>query len=176
MEACFPEDRYDRVWSGEVWAFVRRDVRADTSPPPLMLLEPPHDRLPIELIEVSDGIWGFMLFDGHSCQLHPNDAGQPPATLAIERDFAGQRRFRTGLALPGKARAAVKFSVEVRQGTDCNPRARGEWVVAPGQRANPELNLPALSGRCRVILRTEMAEPDGDSFHAWAHWLAPQFM
>jgi FkbM family methyltransferase len=176
VQACFPEARFDRVWSGEVWAFIRRDARVETLPPRLMLLEPPHARLPIELIDVSDGIWGFMLFDEHSCQLHPNDCGHPAATLAIERDFSGQHRFRSGLALPTKARGSVTFSIDIRAAACGKAVAHGEWIVAPGGQAAHELPLPPLFGRYRIELRTEMAEPGADSFHAWAHWLAPQFM
>ncbi len=177
VQACFPEDRFDRVWSGEVWAFIRRDTAdAATAPKPLMLLEPPLARLPIELVEVSDGIWGFLLFDQYSCQLHPNDAGQPPAMLSVERDFAGHSRFHTTATLPAKARGSVKFSFELCDGASGKCLGRGDWIVAPGGRATSEVALPPLFGRHRVMLRTEMAEVDGDSFHAWAHWIEPQFM
>jgi hypothetical protein len=54
--------------------------------------------------------------------------------------------------------------------------ARDAWVVEPGRRVSGEVALPRPRGRHRVVLRTEMAEPAGDSFHAWAHWIAPQFM
>jgi len=164
------------VWSGEVWAFIRRDVQVTASPPRLMLLEPPHSRLPIVLADVSDGIWGFILFDEHSCQLHPNDSGQPPATLAVERDFAGQRRFRAEMSLPAKARHAVRFSFQVRAGANGECLGHGDWVVAPGRQALGEVALPPLFGRYRIALSTEMAKTGADSFHAWAHWLKPHFM
>ncbi|HML10908.1 MAG TPA: FkbM family methyltransferase [Stellaceae bacterium] len=176
VQACFDEARYERVWSGEVWAFIRRNGKANVPPPRLMLLEPMLARLPLELTDVSEGIWGFMLFDDHSCQLHPNNAGEPPATLTVERDFAGQRRFAATLSLPEKARDAVRFSFELRDGASGKSLACDACVVAPGRRVEREVALPRLSGRHRVILRTEMAEPGGDSFHAWAHWLKPQFM
>jgi FkbM family methyltransferase len=175
VRRCFPEERFDRVWSGEVWAFIRRDVEPSDIVAPLMLLEPPLARLPIELGNVSDGIWGFMLFDAHSCQLHPNPPGGKAATLAIERDFAGQRRFATTLSLPAKARAAVRFSFELSDGSGM-PVAGDDCVVAPGGRVARTVDLSPLFGRHRVTLRTEMAEPGADSFHAWAHWLKPQFM
>jgi FkbM family methyltransferase len=175
VQACFPEDRFDRVWSGEVWAFVRRDARIDVTPRRMMLLEPSHAHLPIVLANVSEGIWGFMLFDQHSCQLHPNHPDHPPATLAVERDFGGQCLFRTGVA-PARARAAVRFSIDIHDVASGECRGSGDWPVAPGGRATHELTLPPLFGRNRVVLRTEMAEPGADSFHAWAHWLAPQFM
>ena len=176
VQACFPEDRFDRVWSGEVWAFIRRDPEPCGVVPPLMLLEPGLARLPVQLSDVSEGIWGFMLFDAHSCQLHPNAAGESPATLTVERDFAGQRRFATTVSLPAKARDAVKFTFELHDGTSGQLLALDECVVRPGAQAAREVALPHLAGRHRVVLRTEMAEPAGDSFHAWAHWLKPQFM
>ena len=175
VEACFPPDRFDRVWSGEVWAFVRRDALPGTSPMPMMLLEPELARLPIELTNVSEGMWGFMLFDAHSCQLHPNPAGEPPAMLTVERDFAGQQRFATTLSLPTKARDAVRFTFELRDMLG-KMIARDGGVVAPGRQTVRNVALPPLRGRYRVVLRTEMAKPGGDSFHAWAHWLKPQFM
>ena len=176
VEACFDRARFDRVWSGEVWAYIRRDAQpCGIVPPPLMLLEPTQARLPIELFNVSDGLWGFMLFDRHCCQLHPNEAGGPPATLAVEREFAGQRRFNATVALPAKARDAVRFSFELLA-ADGGIIAHDECVVAPGREAVREVCLPPLHGRHRVILQTEMAESGGDSFHAWAHWLKPQFM
>jgi FkbM family methyltransferase len=176
VEACFDPAKFDRVWSGEVWAFVRRDSRAAALPPPVMLLSPPHARLPIELADVSEGIWGFMLFDEHSCQLHPNGFGEPPATLSVDCDLGGQRRFRAGAALPGKARSTVRFSVQLQDRTSGKRICGGEWVVAPGQQSVCEVALPPLHGRFRVRLCTEMAEAGSDSFHAWAHWIAPQFM
>ena len=176
VQACFDPERYDRVWSGEVWAFIRRDAAPGGPVPSFPLLEPPLARLPIELIDVSEGIWGFMLFDEHSCQLHPNDAGDKPATLAVERDFAGQRRFVTTLSLPAKARDAVRFSIELYDGGSGKSLVRDECVVAPGGQAVRDVAFPPLHGRHRVTLRTEMAEPGADSFHAWAHWLKPQFM
>jgi hypothetical protein len=117
-----------------------------------------------------------MLFDQYSCQLHPNDAGRPPAALSVERDFAGHRRFHTTVTLPAKARGSVKFSFEVHDGASGKCLGRGDWIVAPGGRATSEVALPLLFGRHRVTLRTEMAEAGGDSFHAWAHWIEPQFM
>lgn len=176
VEACFDAATFDRVRSGEVWAFVRRIVEPAAPAPAMLLFRPPHARLAIELTDVSEGIWGFMLFDEHCCQLHPNEAGQRPASLAIERDFAGQRRFRTGAALPAKARNPVEFSIEICRCGSAEPVARDEWVVAPGATVARDLALPVLQGRHRVVLRTAMAEPGGDSFHAWAHWIEPQFM
>jgi FkbM family methyltransferase len=176
VEACFDAAKFDRIWSGEVWAFVRRVVEPSAAPPAMMLFQPPHARLPIALADVSEGIWGFMLFDEHSCQLHPNPAGERPAALAVEREFAGQRRFRTGAALPAKARDRVRFSVEIGPAAEGEPVVRDDWIVAPGARVTRDLALPALHGRHRVVLRTAMAEPGGDSFHAWAHWIEPQFM
>ena len=176
VQACFETERYDRVWSGEVWAFIRRDAVPSSTVPLLMLLEPPLARLPIELENVSEGIWGFMLFDEHSCQLHPNDPDEKPATLAIERRFAGQRRFHAILSLPAKARDAVRFTFEILDGASGKNLARDQCIVAPGCEAVREVSLPLLFGRHRVILRTEMAEAGADSFHAWAHWLKPRFI
>jgi FkbM family methyltransferase len=175
VEACFPEDRYERMQSGELQAFIRRGAEQPSSALSLPLFEPTLARLPIELSNVSDGIWGFMMFDDHSCQLHPNDPGELPATLAIEREFAGQQRFAATLSLPAKARSAVRFSFELCDSAGGSRLAYDECVVTPGRKAAREVALPPLFGRRRVILRTEMAEPDGDSFHAWAQWLKPQF-
>jgi FkbM family methyltransferase len=175
VQACFDEARYERVWSGEVWAFVRRDAAPCGAVSPLALLEPDLARLAIELTNVSEGIWGFMLFDAHSCQLHPNDPREPAASLAIERDFAGQRRFATTLSLPAKARDAVRFSFALHDARG-GEVAHRDWVVEPGRQVAGEVLLPELVGRHCITLRTEMAEPTGDSFHAWAHWLNPHFM
>jgi FkbM family methyltransferase len=176
VQVCFPEASHDRVWSGEVWAFIRRGGKPSGAPPAMMLLEPSLARQNFELTDVPEGIWGFMLFDDHSCQLHPNAAGGPPATLTVERAFARQRRFAATVSLPDKARDPVRFSVEVVDAASGRCVAQAAQVAAPGRRAALELELPPLSGRHRVMLRTNMAEPGGDSFHAWAHWLKPQFM
>jgi FkbM family methyltransferase len=175
VEACFDQARFERVWSGEVWAFIRRDVEPCGSVPRVKLLEPTQARLPIMLDNVSDGLWGFMIFDGDSCQLHPNAPGEPPATLAVERDFSGQRRFAATLSLPAKARDAVRFSFELRD-ENANAVAGDQWVVPPGREITREISMSPLFGRYRAILQTEMAAPGADSFHAWAHWLRPQFM
>ena len=176
VEACFDPEKFDRSRSGELSVFIRRDSHVEPQAPPrLLLLEPQLARQPIELQDVSEGIWGFVIFDEHSCQLHPNDAGQPPAQLLIEREFAGHARFRATASLPPKARSAVRFTAEVQDLAGAT-LVRGDCVVAPGSQAPLELTLPPLHGCRRVILKTEMAEPDGDSFHAWAHWIAPQFV
>ncbi len=176
VEACFDLEKFDRSRSGELSVFTRRAPRTGSAPAPrLMLLEPPLARQPIELVDVSDGIWGFMLFDEHSCQLHPNDAGGPPARLVVEREFFGQCGFRATASLPSKARAPVRFTAAVTDGAG-RSLGRGDCVVAPGGKVPLDFALPPLHGRHRVTLQTEMAAPDGDSFHAWAHWIAPQFV
>jgi FkbM family methyltransferase len=176
VEACFGPEKFERSRSGELSVFLRRDAAGRTALPPVMrLLEPEGARSPIELQDVSEGIWGFMIFDDHSCQLHPNDAGGPPARLIIEREFAGHSRFEAMASLPPKARDAVRFSVEVQDRAG-QTLGRAECVAPPGSDIPLELALPALCGRHRVILQTEMAKPAGDSFHAWAHWIKPLFM
>jgi FkbM family methyltransferase len=176
VEACFDPAKFERSRSGELSVFIRRAARTGLgSAARLRLLEPPLARQPIELVDVSEGIWGFMLFDEHSCQLHPNDAGGPAARLIIEREFAGQSRFQARASLPAKARAAVRFTAEVHD-RDGSSLGRAGCVAAPGESVPVELALPPLNGRHRITLQTEMAAPDGDSFHAWAHWIAPQFV
>jgi FkbM family methyltransferase len=176
VEACFDPAKFERTRSGELSVFLRSDTgTAGAAPPVLRLLEPEGARSPIELQDVSEGIWGFMIFDDDSCQLHPNDAGGPPARLIVEREFGGQSRFWATASLPPKARDAVRFSAEV-QGRAGQSLGRAECVVAPGGETPLELALPVLHGRHRIILQTEMAEPAGDSFHAWAHWIKPLFM
>jgi FkbM family methyltransferase len=176
VEACFDPAKYDRSRSGELSVFTRREPAGERhAPGRLMLLEPGLARQPIELRNVSEGIWGFMVFDEHSCQLHPNPVGEAPPRLIVARELAGQTRFLATVALPRKARDVVRFSAGIE---DCAGKlvAAAECVVAPGQQSPLELPLPSLRGRYRVVLQTEMAEEGGDSFHAWAHWIAPQFM
>ena len=116
-----------------------------------------------------------MLFDEHSCQLHPNDAGGAAARLVVERELSGQHRFHATASLPAKARSPVRFAAEVHDGAG-KSLGRGDCVVAPGGKAPLEFALPPLHGRHRITLQTEMAALDGDSFRAWAHWIAPQFV
>jgi FkbM family methyltransferase len=176
VEACFDPAKFEWSHSGELSVFIRREPADERrAPTRRLLLEPGLARQPIELQNVPEGIWGFMVFDEHSCQLHPNGAGESQARLIVERELAGQSRFRATAALPHKARAAVRFTVEIQDRTGRRV-AGAECVVAPGREAPLELAPPPLHGRYRVILQTEMAEAGGDSFHAWAHWIAPQFL
>jgi len=176
VAACFDPARFEHSHSGELSVFTRRaESLGRHAPARILLFEPPLARQPIELRDVSEGIWGFMVFDEHSCQLHPNPAGEPAATLVLERELCGHTRFHATASLPRKARDLVRFSVAIddRSGKRV---ARSDCVAAPGAEAALELTLPPLHGRYRVTLQTEMAETGADSFHAWAHWLAPQFM
>jgi FkbM family methyltransferase len=175
VEACFDPAKFDRSQSGELSVFTRREMLEGHAPQRLLLLEPGLARQAIELHNVSEGIWAFIVFDEHSCQLHPNPAGEPPARLVVERELAGHTRFRATAALPRKARDAVRFSAEIEDRAGKRVAA-GECVVPPGAQVPLELPLPSLHGCYRVILQTEMTEEGADSFHAWAHWLAPQFM
>jgi FkbM family methyltransferase len=176
VEACFPLEQFERSHSGELSVFIRRETHSERhAPARLLLLEPSLARQPIELRDVSDGIWAFMMFDEHSCQLHPNPSGEPPAALVVERKLHGHTRFLATASLARKARDAVRFNVAIEDQAG-NRVARGECVTAPGGETPLELALPPLHGRYRIILQTEMAEAGGDSFHAWAHWLAPQFL
>src|SRR5580704_16191437 len=162
VEACFDPAKFERSRSGELSVFLRRDTGGSAAAPPVLrLLEPEGARSPIELQDVSEGIWGFMIFDDHCCQLHPNDAGGPPARLIVEREFGGHCRFQATVSLPLKARDAVRFAVEVQDRAG-QALGRAECVVAPGSQAPLDLALPALRGRRRVVLATEMAEPAGD--------------
>ncbi len=174
--ACFDPALYEQGRHGEALLFQRRvPFRALSRPParemPLVNSEP--GLFPLALQDVSSAAWGFFTFDGDFFQLHPNPPGEPPARAIFPRTLDGQTRLSATLHHAGRPSASISCTVIVQR-EDGSEVLRAERVVASHEKIPFEIDLPALTGRHRFILQSEMAPGAPHNFNAWARWLGPR--
>ncbi len=176
VAACFDPSLFSTGRHGETTLFLRRiPFRAQRRPPPrpLALLHSEPGLFPLALQDVGSDAWGFFTFDGNSCQLHPNMPGQPPARAVFPRTLDGHTHFRATIAHAGEPAATIVFSATVER-EDGTPVAHAEHALAARSQTSFSLAFPPLTGRHRIVLRTEMAVGAQHNFNAWARWLEPQ--
>ncbi|MCW3476584.1 FkbM family methyltransferase [Limobrevibacterium gyesilva] len=173
---CFDPAFYEHARHGEADLYQRRiPFRALPNPPPrtVFLINSEPGLFPIALQDVAQKSWGFFTFDGDSCQLHPNGAGERPARVIFPRTLDGHTRFVATLHHAGNPAAAVRFTVIVER-EDGGEILRAEHALAARESHAFTVGLPALTGRHRIILQTEMAPGAPHNFNAWARWIAPR--
>lgn len=176
VAACFDPVLFDRQLHGEVELYQRRDpLRAIARMPPraLALIHSEPGLFPCALQDVARTAWGFFTFNGGSCQLHPNAPGERPARAVFPRTLAGQTRFETVLHHAGQPAGPIAFTLIVER-EDGSEILRADRVLAPQAQQALGVDLPALVGRHRVILQTEMAPGAVNNFNAWARWIDPR--
>ena len=175
-QACFDPLSYGRIMHGALALYERhvpfRAVR-HPAPPAMPLIGCEPALYPIGLQDTPPAGWGFFVFDGDCCQLHPNPPGERPSCAVFARDLAGQTRFMATYHHAGRPSPAVVFSLLLvdENGTVLVHDSR---VLQSGAREEVEIALPPLHGRHRLILQTEMAPETTSNFNAWAHFLAPR--
>ena len=175
-QACFEPLSYGRVERGDLTVFERHvPFRTIHHPPPpeMPLIGSEPELYPIGLQDTPQTGWGFFVFDGDCCQVHPNAPGEPPSRAIFTRDLAGHTRFTATYRHAGRPSPAVVFSFVV-VGEDGTEMVHNSRTLLCGERQEVEIELPPLHGRYRLILQTEMAPEMTSNFNAWAHFLAPR--
>lgn len=175
-QTCFDPLSYGRTERGDLTVFERHvPFRAVRRPPPpeMPLIGCETELYPIGLQDTPQTGWGFFVFDGDCCQLHPNPPGERPARAIFPRDLSGHSRFMATYHHAGRPSPSVVFSLLVVD------EGGGEIVhdsrtLLCGEREDVEIELPALRGRYHLILQTEMAPDMTSNYNAWAHFLAPR--
>lgn len=175
VAAGFPPAFYDRIRHGDHEMFQRKvPLRAYPPTPPRQKLvsdEPGLSQMFLHDLEPVP--WAFFVFDGDSCQLHPNRPGGSPARAVFSQTLAGQTRFSTTLHHAGAAGAPVLFTMVLAR-PDGSEVTRAEQMVAAREQLPWSVPVPALWGPHRVILQTAMAAGAGNNNNAWARWLKPE--
>jgi hypothetical protein len=138
---------------------------------PLINAEP--GLFPIALQDVTPSPWGFFLFDGQSCQLHPNAPGGAPARALFPRTLDGQTRFATRLVHAGHPSEPIVFTLIVQR-EDGAELLRAAHRLTSMEEMDFEVALPALNGRHRIILQTEMHPSAQHNYNAWGRWIEPR--
>ena len=175
VEACFDPAVFERRKLSDMDMFVRRTplMAMPPGPPEMHLVRGEPGLAPFQLRDVIATGWAFFVFDGTSCQLHPNPPGQAPASAVFQVQLAGHTKFASGLQHAGAAGAApVQFTVTVQR-EDGAVLGRGEAEVAAHKSGRLTLSLPGGSGPARVVLQSAMAAGAPNNHMAWARWLNP---
>ena len=174
VAACFPPAFYDHRKHGEYDLFQRHvPLRAYPPAPPRLKLIPDEPGFaPLRLHDLEPVPWAFFVFDGRSCQLHPNAPCQPPACAVFPLTLEGQTRFSATLHHAGAPAAPVLFTMVLAR-PDGREVARAEQVVAAREQVPWSVPLPASTGPHIVVLQTTMAPGAANNYNAWARWLAP---
>jgi FkbM family methyltransferase len=158
--------------------YVRRTPRQALPPGPaeLPLLCSEPGLTPFGLVDVQPASFGFFVFDGSNCQLHPNPPGAKPARAVFDVRAAGHRHFVAGVQHAGRASNPVAFTAAVQR-EDGTLAGRGEVVLKPHEteRLQFEFGEP-LIGSVRVVLQTTMAPGAPNANMAWARWLNPRLV
>jgi FkbM family methyltransferase len=173
---CFDPAFYGQSGGGDLTVFERhvpfRAVRAP-GPPELALIGCETELYPVGLQDTPQTTWGFFVFDGDCCQIHPNPPGERPARAIFPRDLAGQTRFTATYLHAARPSHPVVFSLIV-VGEDGRDVFRDSRTVNGGERAEVDIALPGLTGRFHLILQTEMAAEAPQNYNAWAQFLSPR--
>jgi FkbM family methyltransferase len=174
VAACFPSVFYDHRKADEYDLFQRRvPLRAyPPAPPRLKLISDEPGLAPLLLHDLEPVSWAFFVFDGTSCQLHPNTPGRTPARAVFSRLLSGQTRFSATLHHAGTSRAPVVFTMALER-PDGSEVLHAERVVAAREQVAWSVPLPAPTGPHRVVLQTTMAPEASNNYSAWARWLDP---
>jgi FkbM family methyltransferase len=178
VEAAFPKELFDRRKIGQMDLFTRRVPRTAQPrlPAELRLLHSDPGLMPFRLSEVPPAPWGFFVFDGSSCQLHPNVTPGRPCRVMFAVTERGYVRFISGIVHAGLGGAnAVVFTALILRETG-EVAAQSETRLGAQESGRLTLPLPELDGPFHVVLQTELAPGSGHNQMAWARWLDPRLV
>jgi|GEM_PF-1337196 len=177
VTACFDPTLFERQQQGERLLFLRKEpLRAlPPAPPEIALLSSEPGLQPLGLQDVAPASWGFFIYDGNACQLHPNPPGKPPARIIFPCHLHGHTQFSATMQHAGVAgrTAPIVFSLSIEGDADHAPVRYAQTLKAQ-ESVRVTVPLAGLDGHVRVILQTEMAPDAPHNFNAWARWIAPR--
>ncbi len=177
VAACFPGETFTHRTHGGFELYERRVplTALPSVPEELRLLRPEPGGVPFAVQDVARQVWAFFIFDGSSCQLHPNNPGEKPARAIFPLHLDGQTGFASGLLHAGKPdSAAVVFTARIvrEDGTVLG----AAQATVPGH-ASDRLSflLPeGTRGPVRAVLETALAPGAPDNRMAWARFIDPR--
>jgi FkbM family methyltransferase len=172
------EEIFEHRKVGEMELYVRRRPRQvfPPTPPEQPLLRTDPGLTPFALADVPQTGFGFFVYDGNNCQLHPNPPGGKPARALFTLRADGHRRFVSGVLHGGRPAAPIVFTAAVQR-QDGTVAARGETELQQRKTGRLVLDFNGpLSGVVRVALQTAMAPGAESSAMAWARWLDPKLV
>jgi FkbM family methyltransferase len=175
VEACFDPAEFDRRKVADMDLFTRRTPRLalPPAPPDLHLVRGEAGLQTFQLRDVVSAGWAFFVFEGTSCQLHPNPPGQPAATAVFPAQLDGHTKLVSGIQHAGGPGAhAIQFTALVQR-EDGSVIGRAEQRLNAHDTGRLTLSLPGGSFPARVVLQTEMATGAAHNNMAWARWLEP---
>ena len=177
VSACFDEAAFEHRTQAGMELYLRRTplTALPPAPPEIALLHAEPGLAPFGLQDVAPYAWAFFIFDGASCQLHPNPPGAAPARAIFPVRLAGQVRLASLLQHAGAPpAAAVRFSAGVRR-EDGQVIATGEATLGARESGRLAVALPeGLQGTAYVVLQTEMAPGAPHNQLAWARFIEPR--
>jgi FkbM family methyltransferase len=178
VAGCFDPKLFSVARSGEFDVFLRRDARDGAGPAAsrISLFRPAGGPRGMSLKNVPAKNWAYYMFDVDSCQLHPNNRGEPVAEISTALELGGQTVFDCEVSVANPLGHSVDFIVEVHGEAAGRPVARSEITVRAGEKRHWTVPLsPAAQGRHQVFLRTTMSAGSPTSHQAVANWIAPAF-
>ena len=178
VAACFPEDQFARRTRGPYQVYERRTplTALPRLPAELFLVRAEPGGTAFALQNVGSQGWAFFVFDGSSCQLHPNGPGEAPARAVFPVRLDGHTRFSSDVLHAGSpTAAAVVFTARLAR-MDGTVVAQGTPTTVAGHgRDRIAFELPSgLQGPMLAVLETAMAPDAANNGMAWARWIDPK--
>ncbi|MDA8248035.1 MAG: hypothetical protein M0Z28_02560 [Rhodospirillales bacterium] len=177
VAACFAADAFTRRPHGSFELYERSTPLTALPPQPeeIFLLRAEPGGAAFSLQDVASYGWAFFIFDGSSCQLHPNQPGERPARAVFPLHLDGHARFMSGLLHAGAPGApAVVFTARLVR-PDGTVLAQDSLTVAAHGSDRMSFALPdGLRGPALAVLETAMAADAPHNQMAWARWIEPR--
>jgi FkbM family methyltransferase len=174
---CFPQTAFGhRTVAGmELYERLTPLTALPPLPPELPLVSAEPALVGFSLDRVAQHGWAFFIFEGGSCQLHPNGVGTAPPRLTVPLQLDGHRRLISGVLHAGQPPSAAVVLRARLERADGTLLGEASATVAPRETARLVVELPEpASGPARAVLETEMAEGAPDNRAAWARFIDPR--
>lgn len=177
VASCFDGETFAHRTHGVLQVYERHTplTALPKLPAEVFLVRPEPGGAPFGLQDVLSIGWAFFVFNGSSCQLHPNAPGGAPARAVFQVRLDGHARFVSGVQHAGSpGSAAVTFTARLAR-MDGTVVAEGSATVAghAGDRIAFDLP-PGLQGPMLALLETAMASGAPNNVMAWARWIDPR--